>query len=101
MDFRVRDNLTDAEVRDGLDYVVRDGIASQAMGILTGGAFLVAFAIQLGASNFTIGLLAAIGPPGSTMQSATVLSVLFVAAVALGQRTRDSRPLRADNGRNS
>jgi len=38
------------------------------MGILTGGAFLVAFAVKLGASNLVIGLLAAIGPLSQLLQ---------------------------------
>jgi len=47
---------------------IKDGVASQAMGVLTGGAFLIAFAIKLGASNFVIGLLAAIGPLSQLLQ---------------------------------
>jgi hypothetical protein len=43
MRFKVEDNLTEAQVQSGLSYVIKDGVASQAMGILTGGAFLVAF----------------------------------------------------------
>jgi len=38
---------------------IADGLASEAMTTLTGGAFLVALALLLGASNFEIGLLAA------------------------------------------
>jgi MFS family permease len=72
--FEVKDSLTEQEVREGLGYVVKDGIASQAMGILTGGAFLVAFAVKLGASNLTIGLLAAIGPLSQLLQ----LPAIFV-----------------------
>ena len=45
MRFEVNESLSDKEVQAGLKQVIRDGIASQAMGILTGGAFLVAFAI--------------------------------------------------------
>ena len=42
--------------------MIRDGIASQAMVTFTGGAFLVAFALKLGASNLMVGMLAAIPP---------------------------------------
>jgi hypothetical protein len=45
MGFRPKENLTDAEIQTGLQYIIRDGIASQTMGVLTGGAFLIAFAI--------------------------------------------------------
>ena len=52
--------LTTAERERGLRLVLYDGVASQAMQTFTGGAFLVAFALQLGASNVQIGLLSAI-----------------------------------------
>lgn len=58
--FPVKDQLSEAEVRTGLQYVVRDGMASQAMASLTGSAFLVALALHLGASNTLIGVLAAL-----------------------------------------
>ena len=56
-----KETLSDEEIKFALRYVIKDGIASQSMGILTGGAFLVAFAIKLGASNMVNGILAAIG----------------------------------------
>ncbi len=62
MRFTVKGTLTEAEVQSGLRAVIRDGIASQAMVTFTGGAFLVAFALKLGASNLMIGMLAAIPP---------------------------------------
>lgn len=43
-----------------MNLVIGDGLTSEAMTTLTGGAFLVAFALLLGASNFEIGLLAAL-----------------------------------------
>jgi len=75
MAFKAEVNLTDEQIQSGLRYVIKDGIASQAMGILTGGAFLVAFAIKLGASNLTIGLLAAIGPLSQLLQLPSILLV--------------------------
>jgi len=75
MELRPKESLSDSEIQSGLDYVIKDGIASQAMGILTGGAFLVAFAIKLGASNFVIGLLAAIGPLAQLLQLPSILLV--------------------------
>jgi len=75
MRFKPEDTLTEQQVNTGLDYVIRDGIASQAMGILTGGAFLIAFAIKLGASNFVIGLLAAIGPLAQLLQLPSIFLV--------------------------
>jgi len=45
-----------------------DGLTTQAIATLTGGVFLVAFALKLGASNLTIGILAAIPPLGQLIQ---------------------------------
>ncbi len=57
--FKTEETLPDEQVKSGLSYVIKDGIASQSMGILTGGAFLVAFAVKIGASNLVIGFLGA------------------------------------------
>lgn len=73
--FKPLEKLTDQEVHSGLRYVIKDGVASQTMGILTGGAFLMAFAIKLGASNFVIGMLAAIGPLSQLIQLPTIFLV--------------------------
>ncbi len=48
------------ELRDSVPWIVRNGIGIQIMETLAVGAFLTAFAVQLGASNFVIGLLAAV-----------------------------------------
>jgi MFS family permease len=58
--FKPKTVLTEAEVKRGLTLVIGDGIATEAMTTLTGGAFLVAFSLLLGANNFQIGLLAAL-----------------------------------------
>ncbi len=73
--FRTQDNLTEEQVQSGLSYVIKDGVASQSMAILTGGAFLIAFAIKLGASNLVIGLLAAIGPLAQLLQLPSIFVV--------------------------
>ena len=75
MRFTVKDTLTEAEVQSGLRAVIRDGLASQAMVTLTGGVFLVAFALKLGASNLVIGLLAAIPPLAQLIQIPSILLV--------------------------
>ncbi len=62
------ESLSQHQIEVGLRQLLRDGMASQTMGTLTGGAFLVAFAIKLGASNFVIGLLASIGPLAQLLQ---------------------------------
>lgn len=75
MFFRTEEILSEEHVQTGLRNVIKDGVASQAMGVLTGGAFLIAFAIKLGASNFVIGLLAAIGPLSQLLQLPSIFLV--------------------------
>lgn len=75
MKFTSKDTLTEAEVQSGLRAVIRDGLASQAMVTFTGGVFLVAFALKLGASNLVIGLLAAIPPLAQLIQIPTIFLV--------------------------
>lgn len=60
MKYSPKETLTEQEIRTGLKFVVRDGLTSQSMVTLSGGVFLIAFALKLGASNFVIGALAAI-----------------------------------------
>jgi MFS family permease len=55
-----QEKLTENEIHRGLKYVIGDGLAAEAMTSLTGGAFLVAMALLMGASNFQIGILAAL-----------------------------------------
>ena len=73
--FETEERLNENQVQSALKNIIRDGIASQAMGILTGGAFLIAFAVKLGASNFVIGLLAAIGPLSQLLQLPSIFLV--------------------------
>ncbi len=63
-----KDRIDEAEVEVGLRALLYDGVCSQIMGTFTGGAFLVAFALLLGASNTVIGLLAAVGPLTQLLQ---------------------------------
>jgi len=80
MKFVVKESLTDADVQSGLRAVIRDGMASQAMATLTSGAFLVAFALKLGASNLEIGLLAALPP---LMQLLQIPSIYLVEKIKI------------------
>jgi len=63
-----QETIDEAALAQGLKYIIRDGLATQAMVTLTSGIFLVAFAIGLGASNTVIGLLAAIPPLAELIQ---------------------------------
>lgn len=76
------DNFTPLEQREGIRWWMRHGIGSQAMDTLTVGAFLTAFALELGASTIVIGLLAAI--PHLTQ-------VLQIVGVYLDDRWRNRR----------
>jgi MFS family permease len=67
--------ISDDDRARGLSYIVRDGLATQAMVTLTGGVFLVAFGLQLGASNTVIGLLAAIPPLAELIQMPAITVV--------------------------
>lgn len=60
MNLQPIDHLSDEEINRGLKFVIKDGLMSETMADFTGGAFLVAMALLLGASNFEIGLLAAL-----------------------------------------
>lgn len=54
--------------RSGFRWLIYDAIFSQSMAVITTGTFLVAFALQLGASNKVIGALAAIAPATQILQ---------------------------------
>ncbi|MBE0516805.1 MAG: MFS transporter [Methanophagales archaeon] len=75
MRFAVKDTLTEEEIQRGLRTVIKDGLTTQAMVTLTGGVFLVAFAVKLGASNLVIGLLAAITPLAQLVQIPSIYLV--------------------------
>ncbi|MFH1743920.1 MAG: MFS transporter [bacterium] len=83
---RPQDNLTEADTQKGLRLLLLDGVCSQVMGNLTGGAFLVAFALLLGASNVVVGILAAIGPLTQALQ---------IPVIYLIEKTRNRRVLAA------
>lgn len=59
MRFSPSQNLSAKQVETGLKLVVKDGLATEAMSTLTGGTFLVAMALYMGATNVQIGFLAA------------------------------------------
>jgi len=67
-----------------LKNVIRDGIASQAMGVCTGGVFLVALAVELGASNLVVGFLAAIPP---------LLQLIQLPAIFLIEKVQNRRAI--------
>ncbi|HYK75481.1 MAG TPA: MFS transporter [Daejeonella sp.] len=72
MNLRPSETLTEEQVKKGLRNVIFDGLASEAMVTFTGGAFLVAIAIHLGATNFQLGLLAALPTFSSIFQLVSI-----------------------------
>ena len=56
-----REGLSARDRERSARLITADGICSMAMASLQGGPFLAAFALGIGASNYEIGLLAAIG----------------------------------------
>jgi hypothetical protein len=84
MDASPQETLNQVELQTGLNNVIKDGVATQAMVTLTGGVFLIGFALHLGASNFTIGLLAAIPP---------IAQLLQIPAISLVEKYRSRRTI--------
>jgi MFS family permease len=72
---RPKESLTEGETNSALWLLLVDGVCASTMSVLTTGAFLVSFALLLGASNKVIGLLAAIYPISQVLQIPTVYLV--------------------------
>lgn len=70
-----QERVTPEQTERGLRMLLLDGVCSQTMGVLTGGAFLIAFALKLGASNAVIGLIAAVGPLTQILQIPSIFVV--------------------------
>jgi MFS family permease len=70
----------DADERRVLKLILYDALASEAMGTLTTGVFLVGFAVALGAGNFAIGVLAAVPFCVQLLQIPAVLLVEWLRA---------------------
>jgi hypothetical protein len=84
--FKTVETLSETQLQSALKNIIKNSAASQAMGILTGGAFLVAFAVKLGASNFVIGLPAAISPLAQLLQLPSISSTLNKLEIKSGNR---------------
>lgn len=84
MDLKPSDQLSRSDRLRGLDLVIKEGLTAEAMTTLTGGTFLTALAVLLGASNFQIGIIAAL--PSLT-------NVFQILAIRLLQRYNNRRVL--------
>lgn len=65
-------SLSRRETTRGLDLVIKEGLTAEAMSTLTGGTFLMAMALLLSATNFQIGLLAALPTMTNAFQILTI-----------------------------
>jgi hypothetical protein len=65
---RPQETVTESELQFGLRMLMLDAVCTQTMGTFAGGAFLVAFALLLGASNLIVGIVAAMGPLTQLLQ---------------------------------
>ena len=74
--------ITEQQLKTGMGLVIKDGIASELMTAFSGGAFLVALALMLGASNFQIGMLAALP---------TFMNIFQLVSIWLVRRFRNRR----------
>src|SRR4051812_37103438 len=60
MNIRPSEKISADQINSGLKFVLADGLSAEAMVVFTSGTFLTAMAIHMGASNFQLGLLAAL-----------------------------------------
>ncbi len=79
-------SLTHPQTRAGLRLVIADGMTAEAMVVFTSGTFLTAMAINLGATNFQLGLFAALP---------TFTTIFQLVAIWLVQRFNNRRIITA------
>ncbi|MVN93048.1 MFS transporter [Mucilaginibacter aquatilis] len=60
MNIRPTEKITTSQLNNGLNLVIADGLSAEAMVVFTSGTFLTAMAINMGATNFQLGVLAAL-----------------------------------------
>jgi MFS family permease len=75
VNFTPQQNLDEAQVKKGMKHVIQEGLTAEAVTTLTGGAFLVAMALKLGASNFQIGILASLPTVSNIFQ---LVAIYFI-----------------------
>lgn len=68
MNLKPSEHLSQRQITRGLNLVIKEGMVTEAMTALTGGTFLVALALLLGATNLQIGILAALPSFSSIFQ---------------------------------
>lgn len=72
MNVRPSQSISEQQLSKGLKNVLADGLSSEAMVVFTSGTFLTALAIHMGASNFQLGLFAALPTFTTIFQLASI-----------------------------
>ncbi len=72
MNIRPSTTITEQQLNRGLSNVTADGLSAEAMVVFTSGTFLTALAIHMGASNFQLGLFAALPTFTTIFQLASI-----------------------------
>jgi MFS family permease len=72
MNLRPSERISNSELNQGLNYVIADGLSAEAMVVFTSGTFLTAMAIHMGATNFQLGLFAALPTFTTIFQLASI-----------------------------
>jgi MFS family permease len=72
MNLRPSDKITHSQLNSGLQMVIADGLSAEAMVVFTSGTFLTAMAIHMGATNFQLGLFAALPTFTTIFQIASI-----------------------------
>lgn len=70
-----KDVLEPADMQRGMRMLLYDGAFGQTMLVFTTGAFLIGFALELGASNTVIGVISAVGPLFQILQLPSIVLV--------------------------
>lgn len=73
--FRTVEKVGEMETERAIRFMLYDGMCSQVLAVLAAQTFLVAFALQLGATNKVVGIMAAISPLAQFLQIPAVLLV--------------------------
>lgn len=72
IDIRPSDTITNQQLNSGLKLILADGLSAEAMVVFTSGTFLTAMAIHMGATNFQLGLFAALPTFTTIFQLASI-----------------------------
>jgi MFS family permease len=72
MNLHPSEKVSNIELNKGLNYVIADGLSAEAMVVFTSGTFLTAMAIHMGATNFQLGLFAALPTFTTIFQIASI-----------------------------